>query len=91
MTIPNKTPEEIRNMDPAALFLFLTSYIYDARQRGAIDDAAAILAAFDEDARRALTVGAAALMAMAPGEYRTALEAAMSSALYEEFNRRTTT
>jgi hypothetical protein len=88
MTIPNKTPEDIRNMDPGALFLFLTSYIYDARQRGALDDVAGVLSVFDDGARRALLVGSSALMAMAPGEYREAMERPMAKTLYNYFNGR---
>lgn len=86
MTVPNMTPEEFMNQDPQKLFLTLTAYIYDARRAGRLDEITAILDVFDADARRALLVGSSAMMAMAPGEYRTALESTLAKEFYETMN-----
>lgn len=66
------------------LFLTATTALYNARRSGNMLKADAILSLFDADARRAVIVGAAALMAMGDGEYRDAMKAAIWPVLYAE-------
>lgn len=84
MTIPNMPRNEFMNQDPGQLFITLTAQIYEARKAGRLDDIAAILEPFDEDAKRALLTGASALLVLAPGEYRDALRASLAKQLYNE-------
>ena len=84
------TPAELSAMDPAAVFIWLTQEIYDARIRGDAERPAVILSAFDPDARRCLCIGAAALRVMdgtADTEYRDALRSAMAETLYNKFRQ----
>lgn len=84
MTVPNMTMEEFLDQDPAKLFYTLTSYIYDARKRGALDDVAAVLSVFEPDARRVLLVGSSALLAMdSTTEYSRAIKKALCETLYD--------
>ena len=81
------TPAEFSAMDPAAVFVWLTHEIYDARNRDDAERADAILSAFDPDARRCICIGAAAMRVMdgtADTEYRDTLRSAMATTLYNE-------
>ena len=79
-------PADLDSMTPADLYISLTHALYQARCAGRIDEAAAILDVFDDDARRALLIGAAAMRVM-PGtsdtKYRAAIMRPMSETLYE--------
>lgn len=83
MAVPNMAITEFMQQSPEQMYILLTSAIYDARKRGAAAEIDAILSVFDADARRALLVGASALLAMAPGDYRDALKAATCETLYD--------
>lgn len=81
------TPDHLAQMTPDAVFLWLTSEIYDARNTGDSDRINAILSCFAPDARRCLCTGAAAMRVMegtADTEYRDALRSAMAKTLYCE-------
>lgn len=87
MTIPNMTEKEFLAMNPESLFLWATNYIYQARKDGRIDDIGELLSVFDGEARRALLVGSSALLAMAPGPYREALESSLAKSFYEHWRK----
>ena len=78
-------PETLQSMEPDDVFMFLTSAIYKARERGAWQEIDAILSIFEPDARRALCIGAAAMRIM-PGTYadayRNELKTNMAAMLY---------
>lgn len=88
MDIPNMSINEFMQQSPGELFLFITSYLYEARKRGNTRDVDAILAVFDADARRALIIGSGSLLCMDKGsDYSQAMRAAVSAVLYNEFRR----
>ena len=83
------TPEELQLMTPEKMFLWLTSELYTARLNSEPETINAILSVFDQDARRALCVGAAVLRVMigsSDTEYRSAIMHAMAETLYNKFN-----
>lgn len=81
------TREQFETMTPENCFLLLTNEIYQARRSGNWQKIDCILSVFDDDARRLLCVGSSCLMAMGDNDFSDALKTAMSSELYEYFNR----
>lgn len=88
MDVPNMSRSEFMQQSPGELFLFVTSYLYEARKRGNARDVDAVLSVFDADARRAVIIGSGALLCMdKESDYSRAMRAAISAVLYNEFRR----
>lgn len=69
------------------LFLDATTAIYSARRAGNWQQIDAILALFDDDARRAVIIGAAALMAIGDAEYSAGMKASICPVIYEQIRQ----